>query len=158
MSNRLVLILLAFPLLICGLCYVGEWAYTDIRYQRWLSENKLRVDFSAFQSREEVRKALLKKLPVATPKEDLMAFRCENGMQHGVWLKTTDSERGYTIAECLEFCKSCNRMIRVNVGKTNRGHFLRRLLAGDWIIFLELDPDTHTLIDIQVKGYRGHIP
>ena len=180
MSRKLITVILALvlaPVLICGGLYIGEWIATERAYQQWLAENPLRVDFSTFQTQEEVRNGLLEMLPVGTSEEVLRTFHLENTVQGRMgflnqnefpitpW-KPSGSSCQRFCKESLylgagpgpEFCQS-DRQFRCSDMRLDvyifagRGHYLRRVVSGTWVIFFLVDSEIHALLDIQVRYY-----
>ena len=132
-----ILIILICPLLIL----LGEWGYSEIRFQIWLGQDEHRFDFSGYDTTDELREALLAELPVGTPEEEVQAFRMANGYSYRKPNKTFDGDFGIGMQKSQH---------------SNRGFFgLRVLLPGIWIIFFELDPTDHTLVDIEVIWHPG---
>ena len=180
MSRKLITVILALvlsPVLICGGLYIGEWIATERAYQQWLAENPLRVDFSTFQTQEEVRNGLLEMLPVGTSEEVLREFYLENEVQGQMNFLSQDrlpttpwKPSGNSCEEFCnwylyqgagpgpEFCQSdrqfsCSDM-RLDVYIfAGRGHGVRRAVSGTWVIFFLVDSETHALLDIQVRYY-----
>lgn len=157
-----LLILFILPGLLCtgvfSYVFFIEKSATENIYQRWLNENDLRVDFSIYEGRNEVREALLLKLPVGTPEEETQAFYIANTLQvsrpYG-WKPENIESACWNTLRSYGF--SCHYGVIIWVDETNRGHLLRRMFSGEYIIYFELDPDTHKLMDIQVGYFNGSV-
>ncbi len=141
MTLSIIGVVLVCPILICIGLYRAEWEYHDRRYQNWLNEDEHRVDFNVYADTEEIREALLNRLPPGTPEEELEAFYLANRVQgewdHRLWQpKYIAHEYG----------------IVLRVWSITRGPLLHRILSGRIIVFLELDPADNSLQDITVDA------
>jgi hypothetical protein len=136
----IVFVLLGF----CSiLVLVGEWLYAEIRFQIWLRQDEHRLDFSAYNDPEELKKSLLTKLPLGSSEEAVQAFRMAHGWPYR---PPMDSKYGPYGVGMTEY-------------RAGRGLFGLRgfLFTSDniWAIEFDLDPTNHTLVDIQVWLQSG---
>ena len=116
----------------------GEWVYSEIRFQTWLHQSKYRLDFSQYDTPNQLRAAILTKIPLQSSVDEVQAFRQAYGYPY------QDPE----LLPQVPFYRS----------RANRGLFgLKSLLLmpGVWVIYFELDPVDHSLIDIKVSLGTG---
>ena len=128
-------------ILCCLTTLVGEWVYSEARFQLWLNQDERRLDYSSYDTPEELRNALLTKLPPGSSEEQVQAFLIVNGNTYQKPGMGTKGRFGVVMQEHSH---------------SNRGLFgLRVFLPGVWIIFFELDPTDHTLADISIELHPG---
>ena len=72
-------IIILIILLCCLTTLVGEWVYSEARFQLWLNQDERRFDFSSYDTPEELREALLVKLPPGSSEEQVQALLIVNG-------------------------------------------------------------------------------
>ena len=121
--------------------YVGEWIYNDFTYHRWLNSDVNRVNISSYSSKEELRMDLLRRLPPGTSEEKVRAFYLANREQ-GPWKDVEWNPKQI----------SQRYGVVLRVWPTERGHLLKRILVGQIIIFLQLDPVDNSLTNITVDA------
>ncbi|MFC1976253.1 hypothetical protein ACFLXQ_07630 [Chloroflexota bacterium] len=120
---------------------IGEWVYSEIQFQIWLSQDPRRFDFSGYDTAEELREALLTKLPLGSSETEVQAFKIANGYTYRKPGKGASGRFGVVIQEAQG---------------SSRGLFgFRVFFGGMWIIFFELDRQDHSLVDISVKWHPG---
>ena len=148
--------MLSICLIGCGLLYISEWYYTQARYQDWLQDNDLRVDWGRFNSPAQAREAILRKISTDTSEKKLQDFYLTNveGATIDGWYVKSDS--GYYWLNGKQhraYCPNSQECVSVKIEMPliKSGHFFQRYLADRWIIFFYLDPHNHTLIDVQVQ-------
>lgn len=154
MKKKLIILLTVLsltPLAICMGVFIYDWIQAEITYSHWLNQDPLRMDFTPYEYTHNVRETLLQRYPVGTSEEALKAFFLANRTQlsdtNGDW-HPDDITSG-----CFLYKLPCNYGAVLQVYSTDRGHMFNRALGGYWVIFFELDQETHTLKDIQVGGY-----
>jgi len=156
--SSLFLICIFPPLFCSGLSLLGftvDWINRENYYQHWLDQDGLRVDFSAYETKDDVRQALLSSLPVGTSEEELIEFYYANTLSriHKSAWKPDNIESFCRSRKFLGFDCKYGVIFRVNV--TEGGHiFQRNLFNNQYVIVFELDPETHNLKDINVM-FRG---
>lgn len=141
------------PILVCSILFVRDWIKTEIEYERWLSEDPLRLDFSRYKSKEEIREALLVKLPFGSSEEKVKAF-FEANKEQGYTDKQQWLVGEFPCGYVLEGEGACEYGSGIEVWETSRGHIFNRLFRGYWIIIFILDPQDHILTNIIVR-YHG---
>lgn len=115
---------------------IGEWVYSEIKFQIWLNQDEHRVDFSDYDDAEELRDALLVKLPLGSSEEDVQTFIEANGY---IFRRPVDNKSYGPFSTGLL------------VSQTGRGFFdLREFFHLAWGIRFVFNPKDHTLIDILV--------
>ncbi len=151
----LLIILLLTPIIICMGMFVYDWIQAEITYSSWLSQDPLRMDFTPYEHRHNVREALLERYPVGTPEEELKAFFLANRTQPSYknrdWQPDDISCGLCTPSYSME--RVSGHGVVLQVYSTDRGHIFNRAFGGYWVMFFELDRETHALKDIQVGGY-----
>ena len=158
MKKKLIIlltILLLTPITICMGIFIYDWIQAEIAYFHWLNQNLLRMDFTPYEHRHNVREALLQRFPVGTSEEELKAFFLANRTQlphtNGNWQPDDISCAICAPSYSIEPVSGYGVVLQVY--STDRGHIFNRALGGYWVIFFELDRETSTLKDIQVGGY-----
>ncbi len=174
MSTKKVLLVigilfLVIPCVGCGLLYVRDWYYTEVRYQNWLQGNELRVDWGHFSSPAEARDAILSKIPVNAQEEKLQNFYLANveGTTVYNWDNLTrkyhwNYETGkFTFVDKMgglgsTYCPNSMPqekclIIKIEMPLIESGHFLRRHLTKRWTVFLYINYQKQALVDVKVQ-------
>ncbi len=136
---RIVGKILKIILIVICVLLGGEWIISESLFQIWLRQDERRVDFSAYDTAETLRAALLEKLPVGSSKEEVQAFRATYGYGYKNYQKPGGSSDG-------SFGLVMQR------SQQGRGLFYARpfLFGGLWLILFDLDETDHRLVDIRV--------
>jgi hypothetical protein len=118
----------------------GEWIYSEIQFQVWLSQDERRFDFSGYDTPEELKEALLQKLPIGSSEEEIQAFR----LAHGYIYREPSIVRGSLV-------------VGMQMSQQGRGLFgLRHFFFGGlWIVLFEVNPVDHSLEDISIILHGG---
>ena len=119
---------------------VSEWIYSEIRFQAWLGQDKRRLDFSAYHTTIELKRAIFAKLPLGSTEDEIQAFMITNG----------DIQQEPDIVADNIFG------VVMKMDQSGRGFFrliASGLVTGVWIIIFHLDPEDHTLVDITIKAF-----
>lgn len=130
-------------ILLCSGLMLGEWAYTEITFQEWMRQDEHRIDFSIYDSEEQLRDALLTKLPIGSSEEELKAFHLANREEGSKWEPKEVSSDNDGIVLRVVMVSAAKRGIIFN-RKNNR-----------WIILFLLDPINHTLVDTKVGRFSA---
>ena len=142
LSNILVRILGTLIIFIL-VVLVSEWVYSEIKFQGWLRQDEDRLDFSTYDDPEELRQDILARLPLGSSEEELQAFMVTQG---NIYRKPTDNGSYGPFG------------VGIVKSQAGRGFFgLKRFILPyeAWGIHFVLDPDDHTLIDINVISQGG---
>ena len=144
--GKLMIMVIAGCLLlpVCILAVLlGEWVYSEIRFQIWVRQDEYRLDFSAYDDPEELKEAILAKLPIGSTEEAVQDFREAHGWPYRSPTASTYGPFGVSMVEY----------------RSGRGLFgLRGVLFihhNIWGIRFELNPTDHTLKDIHLKLQSG---
>jgi hypothetical protein len=136
----LIIPIVVIPIVVILVC---EWVYSEIKFQIWLRQDERRLDFSVYDSPEEVRDDILTILPLGSSEEEVQAFRMAHEF---IYRKPVTS------------VYSGSFEVTMIVSQAGRGFFgLKRFILPyeSWGIGFILDPTDHTLIDIDVISQGG---
>ncbi len=123
---------------------ISEWVYSEIKFQIWLRQDESRLDFSTYDTPEELRQDILAILPLGNSEEAVQAFVMAQG---SIYQKPTISS--YYDGSFLV------TIVRSQAGRGFFG-FKRFVLPYEsWGIHFILDPNDHTLIDINIISQGG---
>ena len=130
-------------IVICFCLFLMEWMYTEISFQIWIRQDEQRIDFTIYDSEEQLRDSLLIRLPIGSSEEKTKSFHLANGDARSKWepVEISDDRNGNVL-----------RVVMVSTAK--RSNII--IGTGDkWIILFLLDPMNRTLTDIRVSRFSG---
>lgn|GEM_PF-6762106 len=141
--------ILICPVTLCTGLYLGDWVSHERTLQRWLDEDKRRVDlfqlYATYPSGEQLREILLRKLPPGSSEEEVKAFYLANAERD-----QKDWHLGRYLDENLV-------VLTYYAADRSHSHALQRMLGGKIKIIFRLNPVDNSLMDITVKVYGTDI-
>jgi hypothetical protein len=118
------------------------WVPFEIRYWLWTNQDERRLDFAAYDDTEELRNDILNKLPLGSSEEEVQSFIRANGHSY------TEPEKQFQYENTFG--------IVITESRAGRGIFaLEAMYVGGWVIFFQLSPKDHKLMNLSVRWLPG---